>query len=242
MRDTTFSLTHLLIVGCTIALTSSTGCRSGKSPLNLFSLNRNEPSPEVLAGKGPSATYPVPPSTSVDPQAIASVPGGTSGSPGISNSPITQPTVQASAVANQGLPNHSAAQANGFRPPNTSLRGVPDLPTKTASAPMNKPNVTLPNYRFGNSSSGPEARTASLQSQPGAQSSSYTIPKLPALPNNQATQPKQTTLPPLGVAAPKNPGPVQPSSFSLPPNLKDCLLYTSPSPRDLSTSRMPSSA
>ena len=25
-------------------------------------------------------------------------------------------------------------------------------------------------------------------------------------------------------------------------NLKDCLLYTSPSPRDLSTSRMPSSA
>ena len=26
------------------------------------------------------------------------------------------------------------------------------------------------------------------------------------------------------------------------PKLKDCLLYTSPSPRDLSTSRMPSSA
>ena len=29
---------------------------------------------------------------------------------------------------------------------------------------------------------------------------------------------------------------------SLSQDLKDCLLYTSPSPRDLSTSRMPSSA
>ena len=30
--------------------------------------------------------------------------------------------------------------------------------------------------------------------------------------------------------------------FDTPDNIKDCLLYTSPSPRDLSTSRMPSSA
>ena len=30
--------------------------------------------------------------------------------------------------------------------------------------------------------------------------------------------------------------------FNLPDSVKSCLLYTSPSPRDLSTSRMPSSA
>ena len=35
---------------------------------------------------------------------------------------------------------------------------------------------------------------------------------------------------------------VEPTSGVLSPTTGDCLLYTSPSPRDLSTSRMPSSA
>ncbi len=74
----------LVLTTCMSLVVMSTGCRSGKS-MNMFSL-RGEPSPEALAGSGPTTTYPVPPSESATPEAIASVAGGTGASP---TSPVT---------------------------------------------------------------------------------------------------------------------------------------------------------
>ncbi len=63
------------LAACVIATLPATGCRSGGSSWNMFS--RSEPSAEVLAGSGPTTTYPSPPSTRATPEAIASIAGGT---------------------------------------------------------------------------------------------------------------------------------------------------------------------
>ena len=110
--------TCLLVTGCAFAAIFSTGCRS-MSGKNMFAM-RGEPSAEVLAGNGPTTTYPVPPSDSATPQAIASIAGGTA-------EPITAPkdasmpgkTAQVSGIGvapGYATPatNLAAAQANGI--------------------------------------------------------------------------------------------------------------------------------
>lgn len=67
------------LAACVIATLPATGCRSGRPSWNLFS--RGEPSAEVLAGSGPTTTYPSPPSSRAAPEAIASIAGGTSADP-----------------------------------------------------------------------------------------------------------------------------------------------------------------
>ncbi|WP_149752708.1 hypothetical protein [Rubripirellula obstinata] len=68
--------THLsMLTAVTITTLLWCGCRSVPG-LNRF-VRSSEPSADVLAGTGPSATYPAPPSVSATPQAIASIAGGT---------------------------------------------------------------------------------------------------------------------------------------------------------------------
>lgn len=67
------------LAACVIATLPATGCRSGRPSWNMFS--RGEPSAEVLAGSGPTTTYPSPPSSRAAPEAIASIAGGTSADP-----------------------------------------------------------------------------------------------------------------------------------------------------------------
>lgn len=71
------SAARAALTACVIATLPAVGCRSGKPSWNMFS--RSEPSAEVLAGSGPTTTYPSPPSSRARPEAIASIAGGTAG-------------------------------------------------------------------------------------------------------------------------------------------------------------------
>lgn len=103
------------------------GCRSVPG-LNRF-VRSSEPSADVLAGTGPSATYPAPPSASATPQAIASVAGGTSGSAiaSIASSTPAPPTTTqvagidvspgfATPATSNQTPNYTASQS-GYTAP-----------------------------------------------------------------------------------------------------------------------------
>tara|TARA_R110002049_G_scaffold72490_2_gene187037 strand:- start:7487 stop:8428 length:942 start_codon:yes stop_codon:yes gene_type:complete len=119
---------HWTVSASIIVTLCSTGCRSGMSRMNMFGL-KSEPSAEMLAGNGPTMTYPAPPSESATPQAIASIAAGTTSS---SDGPITSPasvadtaTAQvagldidpgyvAPASSDSPVSNMAAAQANGI--------------------------------------------------------------------------------------------------------------------------------
>ena len=122
-KNTTFRC--LLLFSCVAVAIASTGCRSMPGR-NLFGF-RSQPSPETLAGSGPSSTYPIPPSATATPEAIASVAGGTAPTKTVAtqSSPPTQPTTEqvagfdvssgfASPASNTGPTNMAAAQANGI--------------------------------------------------------------------------------------------------------------------------------
>ena len=118
MLSKTFK-SRLVIIFCASAVLS-TGCRSGmRMPgMNMFGL-RGKPSSEALAGSGPSATYPAPPSDSLTPEAIASIAGGTisAGEPVTSpDEPIT-PSYATAQVSGTGGPGY-ATQASGTSKPN----------------------------------------------------------------------------------------------------------------------------
>ena len=122
MQTTIVTSRQVMVFGCVFTLVLATGCKSGMPSLNLFA-KRGEPSPETLAGSGPTSTYPLPPSETASPEAIASVAGGVAPS-GVSDSP----------APGGGGPNLNlaAANANGFgsKPSGTkpTSAGVPAIP------------------------------------------------------------------------------------------------------------------
>ena len=59
---------------------------------------------------------------------------------------------------------------------------------------------------------------------------------------DEAAKITQNLILPLAKSGDETPAVLENGVVRTPPGYKDCLLYTSPSPRDLSTSRMPSSA
>jgi hypothetical protein len=150
------------------AITASTllwgGCRSVPG-LNRF-VRSSEPSADVLAGTGPSATYPAPPSASATPQAIASVAGGTSGSAsanvasstpappttsqvaGINVSPgYATPATNNSATNNQS-PSYTASQSGYTAPqPNYAAANANGVYANNAGTTGN-PSKPSP-YTFG---------------------------------------------------------------------------------------------
>ena len=58
----------------------------------------------------------------------------------------------------------------------------------------------------------------------------------------EAAKINQNLILPLAKAGDENPAVLENGVVRTPPGYKDCLLYTSPSPRDATLSRMPSSA
>ncbi len=175
----------VVLTGCVALAVVTTGCRSGKSG-SMFSF-RNEPSPEALAGNGPTTTYPTPPGASATPEAIASVAGGTANP---SDAPITPAAMSATAkvagldvtpgYVTPASQNMAAARANGF-PASTVSHTIgtqPQNPPPISPGVMTPP-VTAPKtspssgYQFG--------------TNPAAPKSSYNIPSSYTAP---ATAPK----------------------------------------------------
>lgn len=126
-----------LVVACLVTPMLSVGCRSGKPGWNLFG-SRGEPSAEMLAGSGPTLTYPTPPSSNATPQAIASIAGGTS-SP-TPNAPTT-PSMGGPGMGPGSMPSNMAAPggsspyalaSNQTAPPAYAMPGSPP-PAKTPS-------------------------------------------------------------------------------------------------------------
>ncbi|XZE54617.1 hypothetical protein SH139x_000590 [Planctomycetaceae bacterium SH139] len=139
------SLQRLMLAGCAIAVASSTGCKTG-SPLpgaSLFGWNKT-PSAEMLAGQGPSTTYPAPPSSQLNPTAIASTAAGTGAPAG-----GTGTFGDVEAYAGTTVPN-SAATANGFAMGNSTpatpagFAGTANSSTATNAVPSY--GNTMPSY------------------------------------------------------------------------------------------------
>ncbi|TWT95599.1 hypothetical protein [Neorhodopirellula pilleata] len=119
-----------LLVTCLITPMLSTGCRSGKPGWNLFG-RRGEPSAEMLAGSGPTLTYPAPPSAKATPEAIASIAGGTA-TP--TPSTPTTPSMGVPGVTPPGGSNPYALAGNQTAPPAYAIPGSTPPPSTAASA------------------------------------------------------------------------------------------------------------
>lgn len=119
-----------LVVACLVSPMLSTGCRSGKPGWNLFG-RRSEPSAEMLAGSGPTLTYPAPPSAKSTPEAIASIAGGTS--PSTPGTPTT-PSMGVPGVTPPGGSNPYALAGNQTTPPAYAIPGSTPPPSTAASA------------------------------------------------------------------------------------------------------------
>lgn len=159
---------HLSLVFLGAAtLLASAGCRSMPGR-NWFGF-RAGPSAEMLAGSGPSATYPAPPSTMATPEAIASVAGGTAPAANDGTAPGSPTTAQVAATeappgfatpaaATSPQTNPAAAQANGFY-----ATGTPGGPPPDAESPSN--------YAFGSKALTPRAAAGGVDPAPAPPSS-----------------------------------------------------------------------
>ena len=149
-KNTRVTKQTILLTAAAVSTLLWGGCRSVPG-LNRF-VRSSEPSADVLAGTGPSATYPAPPSASATPQAIASVAGGTKApatatSPGnipaISRPSIGPPSYQQNAqVAGIDVSTGYATPATNYAAANAN--GVYGKPANSAGA-ATKPSP----YTFG---------------------------------------------------------------------------------------------
>ena len=205
-----------LLTGCAALTLAATGCRSMPG-MGMFGMRGSEPSAETLAGAGPTHTYPPPPSASANPQAIASIAGGT----GV---PVSNGEPEAAQVAGLNLnpgfatpasTNMSAAEANGFAG-TTKPAGFTTPSSGNPSAGKTSPS----GYRFGPKAFTPKTSTAGV---PGGSSytnsSNYQPPKSSyALPNKPAT-------PPAAASVPESAG-----GFTLPTNLSPAVAAATQTP------------
>lgn len=198
----------VLITSCAFAGITAPGCTlSGR---NLFSLKKKQPSAEVLAGSGPTSTFPAPPSSTATPEAIASVAGGTAASATdtapSSPTPGTQPANYAGLSASPGYtaspspPNLAAAQANGIYG-NTATKSVG---FRTPAAPAAQPS----GYTFGNKALTPKAEESGTE---------FAMSDLPATGNPEsATAVSGFTAPSTNLAPAVGDPTTQPSPPAIP--------------------------
>ncbi|MEM1069232.1 MAG: hypothetical protein AAGI63_10075 [Planctomycetota bacterium] len=177
-----------LIVACTATSVLSTGCRSFPGA-GMFA--RRGPSAEALAGSGPTTTYPVPPSHTANPEAIASIAGGTA----VPNAPSAAESATAQVAGIEISPgfalpagsdpagvNMAAAQANGaFSPEDAGAAPPPSfvsnpVPTSAGSEGVNGSggSLGLPND-FGDVPSFGNTSTA-MANQPSGMGAPGTVP------------------------------------------------------------------
>lgn len=227
-----------VLVACATLIVFSAGCRSAMPKWSLFSFGKR-PSPELLAGEGPTTTYPAPPSASSTPSPISSVAGGVTAPPSATPSitpglPSSQPTMPGMGLANSGRgtqANLAAAQANGYPFANAS--------TKTPTVPS-----TLPGY-----------------TTPSAQPSNLTVPAIPTgyqfgtrstppTPSFAATGPSAAPAKPMASTTPTNGLMVPPvttpsttttasSGFALPAGLAEKVGTPAPSNYEVASNPKP---
>ncbi len=209
------------------ALVSLTGCRSSMPPLpklgmpklGMFGFKR-EPSPEALAGVGPTTTYPMSPSSGITPEAIASTAAGSAAPSGM------KPQTASVAGMTSGLPaqgtaatqpgvNSAAAGANGFYGANG--RGGTASTPSTASTPGTYANATGASGGFSYGQNPAISKPTSSPTAPGglaAIPAGYVPPKPPApqasIPayaqTNSATGTPAPTVTPTKPASPPSAG------------------------------------
>ncbi len=230
---------HLRMIACLLMLTTiSTGCRSG-STWNAWSWGK-KPSPEALAGEGPSSTYPLPPSHSSNPTAIASVAGGTAEpnktSQQLANNASPAATVTDSQAA---APNYSAAAANGFAGLAKQSQPTTQPNASTASNPTPGPSglaaekgsfgyaqaATASGYQFGGGT--PQTASDPSTMQPNASAASgITAP--PSVSQTTAASNGGFSLPHGSPGVPAS----QPTGYSLPDDLVSNATKTAPATKD----------
>lgn len=203
------------------ALVSLTGCRSSMPPLpklgipklGMFGFKR-EPSPEALAGVGPTTTYPMSPSAAITPEAIASTAARTAAPSGMkpqtaSVAGLTPSLPAQGTAATQPGVNSAAAGANGFY--GTNGRGG------TASTPGTYANATGSTGGFSYGQNPAISKPTSSPTAPGglaAIPAGYVPPKPPAsqtsIPayaqTNSATGTPVPTVTPAKPASPPSAG------------------------------------
>ncbi|MCC9602789.1 hypothetical protein LOC67_19740 [Stieleria sp. JC731] len=232
--------TQLLVTGCAAMVACSTGCRSAMPKWNMFGF-RKAPSAEMLAGNGPSHTYPAPPSSSATPMAIASNAAGTSDmvadagkTPGVGTAgfnpgvPTAGPTSPAA--------NMAAAQANGFAlasGPAASQSGPAHYSlSSNVSTDKNSSVPAIPaGYQFGTKATPPGATATAANTtgyqipssypapSAGGTGSSYSLPSSATSPISPSSIPPSTSyaMPGTGASVASEPsaGPTT-SGFALP--------------------------
>ena len=143
--------TIVVVTTCTLAGMVSSGC--SMSGRNLLTLRKKDPPAEVLAESGPTSSFPVPPSSQVTPNAIASVAAGTAATATSTSQPGQLPGLSASpgytASPSPTAPNFAAAQANGIYG-NAATQSVG---FQSPASPTAKPS----GYTFGNKALTPKA-------------------------------------------------------------------------------------
>lgn len=207
-----------LMVTCLITPMVSTGCRSGRPGWNLFGRN-GEPSAEMLAGSGPTLTYPAPPSAKATPEAIASIAGGTA-----TPTPST-PTTPSMGVPGMTVPGGSnpyALAGNQTGPPAYAIPGSTPPPSTAASA-----NPT-PSYAAaaanGYAAGGTPIASNSVSPAPNASpaASAANTSQIASAPATQSTLPSGYQLAGVASTAAEPAGPKateaepKPNAFALP--------------------------
>lgn len=211
-----------------------TGCRSMPGA-GMFGM-RGEPSAEMLAGQGPTVTYPAPPSAKATPEAIASVAGGTATTtPKISSTPNTPDAGTTAQVAGFDVSpgyatqatNMAAAQANGIYSGKTTANAGFDNPSTETTPPSS--------YAFGSKAITPrteEPGSATTATNATAQSG-YALPGSDSMvsPTAPLTTPSTTNpfVPPVGSTADATSSPSKAGGFTLPSDSPSFSAITPPS-------------
>lgn len=220
------SAARAALAACVIATLPAAGCRGGKSSWNMFS--RSEPSAEVLAGSGPTTTYPSPPSSRARPEAIASIAGGTAtdankvaaGTPETSGPEAGSPVMGGNPYALAGnrmkTPDHSVP--TGFPTGPVNPAGPSPTVSTTLAATDNAvpPSYALPGRSAAPASSDLAATANGFGGVPAAVS-----PSKPAgadgLPSGYQLGKEPITVPDAGVASSSVVSTSPTSSFAMPP-------------------------
>lgn len=185
----------------------------------MFGFGKSEPSAEMLAGSGPSMTYPSPPSASASPEAIASIAGGTAVPDSTSPNPTAPsgfgtPSTQVASLNKNvtGAINSAAAKANGFGTAPTYASST--TPSATPSAPS---SYSAPSYATSSSGSSttPSMASANLASSGSAVPSGYRFGQT-ATPSMAATTtpapPTQTGISSYALSSGSPPSAILPSN------------------------------
>ena len=227
--------TFIFAAGCAASAVMMTGCRSMPGA-GMFGM-RGEPSAEMLAGQGPTVTYPAPPSAKATPEAIASVAGwyGDHDAQGQFDAELSGAGTTAQVAGFDVSPgyatqatNMAAAQANGIDSGNPTTKTGFDTPSTETTTPSS--------YAFGSKVIKPrteEPTSAATSAASASARSGYALPGSDpiASPTAPLTTPSTTNpfTPPVGSTAASTSSSSKSGGFTLPSDSPSFSAITPPS-------------